>query len=291
MTEEPETQLDSEAELSAGDLVAAAPGLARLAAGAAWRTTLWSATIGARASNRVVQAARTGESVGDLFIRAENELIGYLRGLGEIIESEVETGRANGRANGASADGTPPDSAEELRERGAELLRLSAEVEDHEESHPAYGRILEALAPDEARILRLLALEGPQPSVDVRSGLPINVGSELIAPGLSMIGAEAGCTHTERVQAYLNNLFRLGLIWFSREPVTDPTRYQVLEAQPDVTDALRRGGRLSRTVRRSVQLTPFGQDFCSTCLPLDTAEFGALGRTEGGEVKVPGRIV
>ena len=54
-----------------------------------------------------------------------------------------------------------------------------------------------------------------------------------------MIGAEAGCRHLDRVPAYLNNLYRLGLIWFSREPLEDPLRYQVLEAQPEVIEAMR----------------------------------------------------
>ena len=56
-----------------------------------------------------------------------------------------------------------------------------------------------------------------------------------------MIGAQAGVRHVERVPAYLNNLFRLGLIWFSREPVADRLRYQVLEAQPDVVRRDERG--------------------------------------------------
>jgi hypothetical protein len=77
------------------------------------------------------------------------------------------------------------------------------------------------------------------------------------------------------VPAYLNNLNRLGLVWFSREPVEDRLRYQVLEAQPDVGEAMRKAGR-SRTVRRSIHLTPFGHDFCETCLPLETAELEAL---------------
>ena len=99
-----------------------------------------------------------------------------------------------------------------LRDRGAELLRRSADVDFDEDAHPAYERILGDLAPDEARILRLLA-RGPQPSVDVRSGwLPIGIGSELLAPGLNMIGPEAGCRYPDRVPAYLNNLYRLGLI-------------------------------------------------------------------------------
>ena len=86
-----------------------------------------------------------------------------------------------------------------------------------------------------------------------------------------MIGAEAGCRHPDRVPAYLNNLYRLGLIWFSREPVPDPLRYQVLEAQPEVAEAMAKAGR-SRTVRRSIHLTPFGRDFCELCLPADLGE-------------------
>jgi hypothetical protein len=82
-----------------------------------------------------------------------------------------------------------------------------------------------------------------------------------------MIGEEAGCRHRDRVHAYLNNLHRLGLIWFSREPLKDAGRYQVVEARPEVVEALARGGRLARTVRRSIVLTPFGEDFCEICLP------------------------
>jgi hypothetical protein len=149
-------------------------------------------------------------------------------------------------------------------------------VELDEDIHPAYARILEELAPDEGRVLRLLATEGPQPAVDVRTGtLPLSLNSQLVAPGLSMIGAEAGCRHLERVHAYLDNLNRLGLIWFSREALEDVRRYQVLEAQPEVIGALRDAGR-ARTVRRSIQLTPFGEDFCEMCLPLGTDELDAL---------------
>jgi hypothetical protein len=90
----------------------------------------------------------------------------------------------------------------------------------------------------------------------------------MVAPGLNMIGLEAGCRYLDRVPAYLNNLYRLGLIWFSREPLEDPTDYQVLEAQPDVIEAKRKGGRGAKTVRRSISLTPFGEDFCRVALPL-----------------------
>ena len=176
------------------------------------------------------------------------------------------------------ADATPrePDEPERsLRERGEALLERSRDVWSEEETHPAYGRILEELAPDEARILLLLLRGGPQPSVDVRTGGPVGlVSSALVAPGMSMIGARAGCRYLEEVPAYLNNLFRLGLIWFSREQLEDPMEYQVVEAQPDVLEAMH-SVRFPKVVRRSVHLTPFGTGFCKTCL-VDVEEARAL---------------
>ena len=141
-----------------------------------------------------------------------------------------------------------------------------------DDGHPAYARILGDLAPDEARVLMLLVRSGPQPSVDVRSGGPVGrVHSQLIAPGLTMIGARAGCRYVDRVPAYLDNLHRLGLVWFSREQLTDPMEYQVLEAQPDVLEAMH-SQRFTKVVRRSIHLTPFGAGFCrAALLPADDA--------------------
>ncbi len=159
---------------------------------------------------------------------------------------------------------------------------MSADVRYEEDSHPAFARILDELAPDEARILRLLVDRGPQPAVDVRSGGPLGVGivaTELVAPGLNMIGAEAGCRHLDRVPAYLNNLYRLGLVWFSREPIDNLGKYQLLEAQPEAQAAMARAGR-ARAVHRSIRLTPFGEDFCDTCLPFETHEFEPVAEDE-----------
>jgi len=188
-------------------------------------------------------------------------------GVGGLLTAPAEP-----EPNEPAEAGLPQSTVAALRTRGAELLRQSADVTYEQDTHPAYERILDDLTPDEARILRLLILDGPQPAVDVRGGkvpivgsqLPAPAFSMLVAPGLSMIGAHAGCRYVERMPAYLNNLGRLGLVWFSREQLEDPLRYQVLEAQPDVIQALKEAGR-GRTVRRSVQLTPFGEDFCRVC--------------------------
>lgn len=266
------------------DLLRASPALARLAMGAWWRTTRWTVGASYRASTRMLRAAASGESPADV-----------LGDLGSEVREQARRilGVAPGDAVDPVEEESQTDATDSLRARGAELLRRSADVEHEEDAHPAYERILESLAPDEARILRFLAREGPQPSVDVRGAkgnLPIT--TQLVAPGLSMIGPQAGCRYVDRVPAYLNNLYRLGLIWFSREPLEDPLRYQVLEAQPDVAEALERAGRVRRTVRRSIHLTPFGDDFCRTCLPLEPAEVDALEgepRTTGAAARAPRR--
>ena len=59
------------------------------------------------------------------------------------------------------------------------------------------------------------------------------------------------------------------MIEFSKEQVRNPTRYQVIEAQPKVVEAMKSAGRMPRIVQRSVRLTSFGEEFVRTCLPLN----------------------
>jgi hypothetical protein len=262
-----------------GSLIRAVPGLARIAAAAYWRSARWTAKASKDATERVIKAATTGQEPAELFRSTGTEIRERTRRMLGIQERPEE--RVARKADVAEAE--REEARRSLRERGAELLRRSADVSLEEDSHPAYTRILEDLAPDEARILRLLHDEGPQPSVDIRSGvIPLQSTSELVAAGLNMIGPEAGCRHLDDVPAYLNNLFRLGLIWFSRERLPDPRTYQVLEAQPEVAEALASVGH-TRTVRRSINLTPFGRDFCELCLTPLAADAGEPDAGEGGD--------
>jgi hypothetical protein len=259
-------------------------GLAALAATAALRTAEWSARTSVAATRRLVDIAihpdHAPEAINDLRrqVRAAARELG-----GEDIEERVRSAvpdpivqRWPELPERAASNGR---EAETLEERGEELLRLSCDVRHEYDSHPAYDRILSELAPDEARILRLLLLSGPQPAVDVRTGGPLGmISSRLLAPGLNMIGARAGCRYVDRVPQYLNNLFRLGLIWFSSETLRDPLPYQVVEAQPEVLAAMK-SVRFAKIVRRSIQLTPFGEDFCRVALSLGPAiDLAALPR-------------
>jgi Abortive infection alpha len=250
----------SEPDPADDDLLRALPGLARIA-GTAWvRTADWTVRASVDATRGLFRSAVSGEAPTELFRRTGADVRDWARGVLGIVETAGDDLEDANRPE-------PEPARDDLRERGAELLRRSADVRADDDGHPAYERILEDLAPDEARILRLLMLEGAQPSVDVRAGMPL--ASQLVAPGRNMIGTQAGCRHVERVPAYLNNLSRLGLIWFSRESLEDPRVYQVLEAQPEVVEAMRKAGRTGRTVRRSILLTPFGRNFCDACLPVD----------------------
>ncbi len=256
------------------------PGLARIAGRAWWQTTRWSVQTSVRVSSRMARAAASGDSAVELFEEASAEmragarrLLGIVDGDGRLTDAFQDlVGDAAWRPGASSGDVGPS-----LRDRGEALLEASADVRYSQGSHPAYERMLGELAPDEARILRLFYTEGPQPAVDIRSGLAFVPGSRLVAQGFSMIAAEAGLRFGDQLPAYLNNLNRLGLIWFAHEPVTDRSRYQVLEVQPDVSGALKEAGRFSHIIRRSIHLTPMGRDFCNVSLPVDTAEFAALG--------------
>jgi hypothetical protein len=257
------------------------PGLARIA-GSAWlHSAKWAAGATGRTGRLMLRSMSGPDAIGDLVEEIAKDVsvaagtvsrvardVSAGASLASALTDGVETLEAGLRSR--RHDGDEPDEHELLREKGQRLLRQSRDVFGDYEVHPAYARILDELAPDEARILLLLLRGGPQPAVDVRTGGPVGaVSSTLIKAGLNMVGPRAGLRYPEEVPAYLNNLFRLGLIWLSREQISDPVEYQVVEAQPDVLEAMH-SVRFAKVVRRSIHLTPFGVNFCTTCLAEDT---------------------
>jgi hypothetical protein len=241
--------------------------LARIAAESGVKAAAWGISTGVAGTRAVVERALSGEPAAAV-----------------LQELAIDLRSAAWRALGANDEPDEPavpesvDSAnatsDELRHRGEELLRRSNDVHVTEDTHPAFARILSEITPDEARMLRYLYLNGPQPSLDVRTNRPFGVGSELIAGGLNMIAEHAGCRNLDHIHPYLTNLNRLGLIDFSKEQVSNPQRYQLVEAQPAVVDAVKGAGRLARIVHRSIRLNDFGAEFCRACLPVEGAPPG-----------------
>jgi hypothetical protein len=259
-------------------------GVLRFAATAGIRTAQFGLQTYVEAGRRIVEAVAPEPALGlarelERAARESPAIAGVARRLEEVAASNeflnAATSTLRSFISGPAVRPGQP-SLPTLRESGADLIRRSRDVWNDEQAHPAYERILSELAPDEGRVLMLLLRQGPQPSVDVRTGGPIGVlSSRLIAPGLTMIGSRGGLRYTDQVPAYLNNLFRLGLVWFSRETLRDVHQYQVVEAQPDVLEAMH-SVRYAKVVRRSIHLTPFGEDFCKACLVLDADEVADL---------------
>ncbi|UGT38898.1 DUF4393 domain-containing protein [Nocardia yamanashiensis] len=246
---------------------------AGLAAGTAVRGSQWAVGTSLEITKQLTQAALDGESSQDIAERTGNALrsiarsaLGVTEGSVREIVSYVPTpmGAPPPSINGGLVRS---GSGDELRRRGDALLARSADVYFTEDVHPAYDRILDQLAPDEARILRFMALNGPQPSVDVRTNRPLGIGSELVQGDLTSVPEQAGVRYPDRARHYLINLSRLGLTMTSEDPVV-LSRYMVLEVQPVVETALKKAGRVPKIVRKSLRLTEFGEDFCNTCFSI-----------------------
>lgn len=268
-----------------GTVVRAVPDIVKVTGELLWRTNRWTVNASMHLGSVVVQGAISGQPAHALIDQLSTEAKQSLRELlGVSDEPDPMPKELRDRIvlNGAEPEISLPD-------RLRALLDASSDLTFPDSGHPAYVRLLSELSPDEARILRLFAERGPQPSVDVRTKRPFGVGSQLISPGITMIGRYAGCAHVDRVPAYLNNMFRLGLVWFSREPIPDQSLYDVLEAQEEVEAAMQKAGN-GVTVRRSIELTAFGRNLCAMCglLPADQRTTGASDDETTRQLPPPG---
>ncbi|WP_245662448.1 DUF4393 domain-containing protein [Nocardia vermiculata] len=264
-------QISNEARMIRGVFRAAG-----LAAGTAVRGGQWAVGTGFEVSKQIAQAALDGESSTEIAERTgaalqsvARSVLGVTEGSVREIVSYVPT--SNGHAAVPQTGGLVRSATlDDLRRRGDNLLARSADVYFTEDVHPAYDRILDQLSSDEARILRFMALNGPQPSVDVRTNRPLGIGSELVAGDLTSVPEQAGVRYPDRSRLYLINLSRLGLLTTSDDPVV-LSRYMVLEVQPIVETALKQAGRVPKIVRKSLRLSEFGEDFCKTCFTINPA--------------------
>ena len=247
------------------------PGLVRLAAGAWYQGASYGIGAGLRAAERVGEVGLTALGLAE-------------EARGDAVHGTAEAGRPASRG----ARRPREDRAQSLRERGAELLDRASDVEDEQDPvHPGFARIIDQLAPDEARILKLLVNEGPQGIIYVNRAAPFGIGAREVARRLSMIGHEAGCLHKELVPAYLDNLHSHGLVAIRRDALEDELPYQVIEAQPEVVQAIESAGKgifRGQVTRRTVHLTDFGRTFCQVCFPPEhlTGEFEAIDLREDG---------
>jgi hypothetical protein len=250
-----------------GAAVTAGTSLVRLAATASWRAT--STTVGSSLSiaRRALGEAAAGAPPQDIVSAAVDETLDNVRRILGVTDLE-ERVRGTSVARPAPRVDDEPSPPPGLRDRGAELLARSAELDDGRQLHPAFDAILDELAPDEARILRLLWLEGPQPMLDVQEVNALGRPVRLLARRVCMVPERAGCRRREDVGLHLDNLLRLGLVEVLDEALEDGD-YQLLDAQPEVMAAREKigVGLRVRSVRQTLRLTSLGVGLCEACLP------------------------
>lgn len=250
-------------------VVASGSSVVRLAVTAYWRATSTTVTSGVAIARRALDEAAAGAPPQDIVSAAFDETLDNVRRILGVTELEERVRRtSSARPVERGGDEEPPD----LRTRGARLLARSSELDDGPELHPAFEAILDELAPDEARILRLLWLDGPRPVLDVQEVNALGRPVRWLVRRVSMVGEEAGCRRSDLVGLHLDNLRRLGLVEHVDEAL-DEGDYQLLDAQPRVAEA-RAGvavGLRVRSLRGTLQLTELGAALCEACLPVEAA--------------------
>jgi hypothetical protein len=275
-----------------------AVGMARVASSAVWRVVnaLTRRSVGAAAE--IARDIQSGEPVSDIIDTqvekarsAAVHALGLDRGVPGAMNGTAAPIQWIARSAGqlvASPVGSRGPVARgltkaDIKRTGNDMLRASAYAQNQpKDEHPAFAAMLASITPDEARVLRFLAVAGPQPSLDVRTRTPFGIGSERLAGGMNLIADMAGCSHTDRDHEYLANLNRLGLVRFSQEPVADFRRYSLIEAQPKVAEAMERATKAT-TVYRSIYLSLFGQQFCESCFDLDGYDAGGWAVDDRGD--------
>lgn len=248
-------------------------GVARVATAVVWRAVISITKGSVDAMAEIAREVQAGEP------------------LTHIVDHQVTTVqttvlRVLGVENGHAGNSVVPRriiSDQDLRNAGNALLKESWRPQTQPLSqHPSFALMLQSLTADEARILRFLAVAGPQPAIDIRTKTPFGVGSERLAGGITLIAEMAGCTWPKRDRHYLANLNRLGLVRFSEEPVSDRRRYAFVEAQPKATEPMERVKKAT-TVYRSIYLSLFGQQFCEICFDLEGYDAGGWANDDRGD--------
>jgi hypothetical protein len=281
--DEPAAVVDAEVvstpETRSAAVVASGTSLVRLAVTAYWRATSTTVNSSLSIARRALDEAATGAPPQEVVSAAFEETLGNVRRILGVTDLEERVRTTSARR---PVDGVERAPRPDLRTRGAELLARSAELDDGAELHPAFDAILDELAPDEARILRLLMLDGPQPVLDVQEVNALGRPVRWLARRVSLIGEQAGCRRRDQVGVHLDNLRRLGLVEHLDEALEDGD-YQLLDAQPQVGEAREQVGvgLRVRSIRGMLRLTELGVALCEACMPADALAAELESGTEG----------
>lgn len=131
-----------------------------------------------------------------------------------------------------------------------------------------YSALLQALVPDEARILAALSDGSTYPVIHIAEPIAAGASSTIVLESASTVGRVAGVSLLDYTPRYLSHMLQLGLVAIGPEgsgSMNDD--YEMLLTDDAVNVAqtnARRGIRGARVMRRTVSITALGQQLWET---------------------------
>lgn len=133
-----------------------------------------------------------------------------------------------------------------------------------------YGRIINQLVPDEARILTAVS-DGSEIAIShlVARGGRFKNSEHRVMAFLSRVGNESGVMLADAVPHYLAHLFALGLLEGGPEDSQQTAKYEAIENGTEVRSACEKMRKETRMrpvfVRETAHLSAFGKAFWAAC--------------------------
>lgn len=162
---------------------------------------------------------------------------------------------------------------DELRDMYANLLANSMNKVVRNGVHPAFVEIIRQLCPDEAKILKVIAIKEVIPTISLRAENKSGAGKTVVKD-FSDITEEAHCENVGAYNQYFENLIRLGLLEHagSYQFLTSNENYQKLETHSVISRVKEMIPHMSpdcpfpRIQKSYIYMTSFGKAFCKICL-------------------------
>jgi len=158
-----------------------------------------------------------------------------------------------------------------LRELYSNLLATAMDAETAQKAHPAFVDVIRHLAPDEARIVQLLASGHIYPLMTLSATFAGSPKMAIYKQHVSLIAEDAGCEHPDLILSYLDNLRRLGLVDIHSGSLfqLDSTLkiMQDLENHEKIREFIEmyKDSNLE-VIRESIVLSSLGRQFCDACV-------------------------
>jgi len=161
-----------------------------------------------------------------------------------------------------------------LREMYANLLATSMDVITATLAYPSFVEIIKQMTSDEAKLMKLFSIKKAFPLISIRMVVANNdsgAGGVDILRNFSFLGDEAGCENRKLVDAYLDNLCRLGLIDIpSNFQYTKIGIYKSLENHPVIKKCINKievhPNKKHIIERKGIRVTKLGEHFIKACV-------------------------